>query len=148
MMRAAAILTALLAATQASAQIYTIQAQSAAYQPIVGGTSLVGGTPPAKFSTFADEEEIQVPLGFSFPYFGHMFTSVWVDSNGFLSFDPMGCMGSQDGTECYSGQGIPQVSRGIDYPHNIIAPWWDDFEFVPGQTDVVYTATAGQFDLE
>lgn len=56
-----------------------------------------------------------VNLGFNFPFYGSIKTSVLVGSNGYLTFGP-------DGT-FFSNQPIPSTSE----PNDLIAPLWDDW---------------------
>lgn len=59
-------------------------------------------------------EEIAFP--FDFPFYGQTYSSVWVDSNGYLSFaDPGG-----------SRPAAPTDFPSADGPHLVVAPYWDD----------------------
>ncbi len=64
-----------------------------------------------------DELSAEVPLGFSFPFYGRRHTSVRVSTNGYLTFgnDPVP----------YSNAGLPST-RGVQ---TMIAPCWDDLNF-------------------
>src|SRR5262249_9485741 len=61
-----------------------------------------------------------VPLGFSFPFYGHRFTQVKVCTNGYLQF------GNED--PLFVNGGLP----GTSGPRNMIAPFWDDLHFGSG----------------
>jgi uncharacterized repeat protein (TIGR01451 family) len=64
-----------------------------------------------------DDAEVSIPLGMDFPFYGTIFTSVFVVSNGHLSFD-----GGTSGTftnEC------PIAGTALG---NMIAPYWDDLD--------------------
>ncbi len=138
-----------LSAALASAQVYTVNSQTQAYVPMTGGTNVPllardsFGTYPA-----ADEGYASIPLGFTFPYYGQNFTSVHVDSNGFLMF------GSSTpcsiGVICTSGDGIPNPLRdnGNGVPvHNIIAGWWQDMDGSASGT-LKSKQSAGQIEIE
>ncbi|HEV2105685.1 MAG TPA: fibronectin type III domain-containing protein, partial [Candidatus Eisenbacteria bacterium] len=61
-----------------------------------------------------------LPLGFSFPFYGHRFTSVRVCTNGFLSFD--------NTQPVFLNSGLP----GTGAPRDLVAPFWDDLDFGAG----------------
>jgi hypothetical protein len=85
--------------------------------------------------SLGDDDTVEVPLGFSFPFQGDVYDSVWVNSNGNLTF----------------GSGDTDFSESVfellnDQPR--IAPLWDDLspnqggqisvEFDAGSTTVVF----------
>jgi N-acetylneuraminic acid mutarotase len=72
------------------------------------------------------------PIGFSFTFYGSIYTDFYISSNGFIGFGPAGSSG------CCSGQPIPS-SDGIN---NIIAAAWTDL-YSPGGGGVFYE-TRGQ----
>ncbi len=75
------------AAGSATAQTYTVMSQSQAYTPISGGTVVTLSKRDAAGTYTADDEGyFNLPLGFTFPYYGQNYTSVHVDANGFLLF--------------------------------------------------------------
>jgi hypothetical protein len=57
-----------------------------------------------------------LPLGFDFPFFGMLYSEVYVGANGLIFFDE----GSPNG--CCSGQELPQFTN----PSNLIAVYWED----------------------
>jgi len=63
-----------------------------------------------------DEVSLAIPLGFSFDYFGSLYTDIYVSSNGFLTV----LAGQSSG--CCSGQPIPTPGS----PDGVIAGWWED----------------------
>ena len=132
------------AASLASAQIYTVQSQALAYTPMTGGTPV----PLVARSSFTVDDEgfANVPLGFTFPYYGQNYTSVHIDTNGFLMF---GSATTCDvGYVCYVGGAIPSITRT---PHNVIAPWWRDLEGTPTGGvvgELNYKTSAGQMEIE
>jgi len=58
-----------------------------------------------------------VPLGFSFPFYGHRFTRLRVCTNGYLQFGNDGAM--------FVNRGLPSTNGA----RNLIAPFWDDLHF-------------------
>lgn len=76
-----------------------------------------------------DDDFADVPLGFTFNFFGVDYTSVKVGSNGYMTFGP-------DGTD-FSNDVIPDTFD----PNLLIAPLWDDFN--PSAGGQVYAATTG-----
>jgi subtilisin family serine protease len=67
-----------------------------------------------------DAATTRLPLGFSFPFYGHTYTQVRVCTNGYLEF-------SNDGP-LFSNQGLPTANA----PRNLVAPFWDDLHFGTG----------------
>src|SRR6476620_4379991 len=132
------IFAAMFLAQAALAQNYVIQSQSSPYQGIVGGTAITTWTPTDIFSA-TDEGTFALPLGFTFPYYGNTYTTVHINTNGFVSF------GSPCPIDCYDNfRTFPSTTSAF---HNVIAPWWDDFEVLsPGQ--VIYKTSAGQAEIE
>jgi hypothetical protein len=76
-----------------------------------------------------DDSNAIVPIGFSFDFYGSMFTDVAVCSNGFLQFNT----GSND----FTNDAIPNTNA----PNNIACPMWDDLN--PGAGGAVYTLSRG-----
>ncbi|MBS1149958.1 MAG: Endonuclease/exonuclease/phosphatase family protein, partial [Myxococcaceae bacterium] len=140
---------ALLFAGVASAQIYTVNSQSQTWSPLSGaGVQTVTLQARDSFGSFdpTDEGWFDVPLGFNFPYYGTTYTTVHVDSNGFLMLGTSTACNSPAGFACYSGGGIPSTSRT---PHNVIAPWWLDADVgtLPAGS-IKYKQSAGQVEIE
>lgn len=71
-----------------------------------------------------------VPIGFNFNFFGNVYSTIGISSNGYLSF------GSNIST--FSNFSIPSTSS----PNNMIAPLWDDL-YVFGAKGHIYTQTLG-----
>ena len=84
--------------------------------PIPGGSNLsvtiatgtaalplenIAGTPGARQLRLGDDNMANVPLDFSFPFYGQNFNNSWMSSNGFVSFT-----GSIPGAGCCSGQDL------------------------------------------
>jgi len=84
------------------------------------------GTRLAALDEANDRRAGPVPLGFEFGFYGNVFTEVYVDSNGLLSFTgPAGF--SPPGNVSLAGGGAPTA---------LVAPFWDDLvTFGPSQCD-------------
>jgi hypothetical protein len=67
--------------------------------------------------TLPDDGTIQVPIGFSFNFYGVPYTDFWVSSNGFMS-------DADYGSGCCSGQDLPDAFT----PNGVIAGWWEDLD--------------------
>jgi hypothetical protein len=83
------------------------------------------GTPIA----LTDDDSEPVSIGFDFSFYGNTFDSVFVASNGFLSF-------TDSGTYCCDG--LPLPGNGAA---NLIAGAWNDFD--PTEGGQVYVETTG-----
>lgn len=103
-----------------------LAAQDAAFQPIPPAIVDISqtGTP----LQLGDDAAARVDLDFSFDFFGRQYTSAWVSSNGFLSFDPHGhlcCNGapvSQAPTNAVYGLWMDLISWENPYVKAITAP--------------------------
>jgi hypothetical protein len=97
-------LLALLLATPSYGQTY----EPALVQPVILGTPTTM-TP----LNLGDDNTRKLDLGFEFPYWDQTFTSAWVSSNGFISFQSGDHM-------CCEGQPLSQAQR------NTIYGFWTD----------------------
>ncbi|MCX6875774.1 MAG: choice-of-anchor D domain-containing protein [Verrucomicrobia bacterium] len=70
-----------------------------------------------------------VPMGFSFSFYGTAYTTCDLCSNGFLAFN--------NTSNQWNNQSIPNPA----VPNAMIAGWWDDLD--PGQAGTVYYKTLG-----
>ncbi len=77
-----------------------------------------------------DEQEILVPIGFNFNFYGVAYPELYISDNGYVSFTEV------TGTS-FSNQDIPDP----DNPNNLIAPLWDDLD--PASGGAVYYETLG-----
>ncbi|HXI04056.1 MAG TPA: S8 family serine peptidase [Candidatus Saccharimonadales bacterium] len=68
-----------------------------------------------------DQSAGPIALGFDMPFYGQIFDSVHVNTNGWLSFTST----LSSGSSTYSNQPLP-TSAG---PENLVAPFWDDLHF-------------------
>ncbi|PKP45362.1 MAG: hypothetical protein CVT94_18270, partial [Bacteroidetes bacterium HGW-Bacteroidetes-11] len=81
----------------------------------------------------ADDNTVgPLSLGFNFPFYQNSYGSVYVSSNGFLSFD--------SGNTSLSNQNIPSATT----PNNVIAWCWDDLHGA-GPASAVYTQNMGNY---
>lgn len=103
-MRAALTSLGLLLATPAAAQTY---------EPELLPPQVVGSPATMTALNLGDDATAKVDLGFDFTYWGQTFTSAWVSSNGFVSFQSAANL-------CCNGQPIEQA------PRNTIYGFWTD----------------------
>jgi hypothetical protein len=81
----------------------------------------------------ADDDFLDLPIGFPFEYFGTTYHALRVSTNGYVTFLPGA------GT-AHSNDPIPSTSS----PDPVLAPWWDDLQVSAfGITDVVRYETDG-----
>ena len=80
------------------------------------------GTPITTL-TGDDQGSGPLTLGFDFPFYGNVFNSLRVNTNGWLSFTST----ITSGTNAYSNASLP--TGGTSYPENLLAPFWDDLDF-------------------
>ncbi len=66
--------------------------------------------------SLGDDDRTEIVLPFTFKFYGNDYTSIWLSSNGWISF------GTDPETNAYSNAPIPSA----DAPNAIIAPLWDD----------------------
>jgi hypothetical protein len=79
--------------------------------------------------TNSDDANQSIPIGFNFNFYGTAYTTLYVCTNGFISFGV--------GNSSYSNTNIPSAST----PNNIIAAFWDDLH--PGLGGDIYYETVG-----
>ena len=65
-----------------------------------------------------DEVSAPIPIGFHFPFYGNLFTTVRVCTNGWVSFN--------DSPAFYLNRPLPDP---VASARNLIAPFWDDLDF-------------------
>ncbi len=70
--------------------------------------------PPAGITSLGDDDYVEVPLPFSFAFYGVAYNSIFIGSNGFASFG--------SGYTTYSNGTIPSTST----PNNALYVFWDD----------------------
>jgi hypothetical protein len=79
-------------------------------------------------SQLGDDENVHVPLDFSFPYWGRNFTESWMHSNGVLSFQNPNITGNF----CCAGQDLKSATNS-QYNYAIF-PLWTDLNARPGSS--------------
>jgi uncharacterized repeat protein (TIGR01451 family) len=111
-------------------------------QPYV---QLTGGTPvtfTARGSSADDEGWAQINLPFQFPYFGQNYSTIFLDTNGFLSVG-QACSVGTFSSICYSNASFPNSAL----PNGVIAPFWDDMQ-TRSDTVVSYVTTLSEVTIE
>ncbi|WP_299440110.1 T9SS type A sorting domain-containing protein [uncultured Aquimarina sp.] len=73
-----------------------------------------------------DEVTSALPIGFTFAFYGNLYTEFYISSNGFLTFTA----NSSDG--CCNGQSLPDAT--VNEPSNLIAFDWNDINPEDGGT--------------
>lgn len=142
----AALITLLPAPALAQTGGFIATQYSAPYVALGSGTM-------ANFASL-DDDVIQVPLGFSFTYFGVSYTHVNISTNGALVF-ASACQTILDcpisfNNFCVSGRclidpGVSAPSAGMPAPadpNQVVAPWWDDLHLQGGAVTYATTGTA------
>jgi len=77
--------------------------------------------------TSDDQWSAPIAMGMSFPFYGSTFSSVRVNTNGFLSF-------TESTGDYFANQMLPNSGA----PANLIAPMWDDLNFQGAQHAYTY----------
>jgi subtilisin family serine protease len=84
------------------------------------------GTPINTGSSGDDISVFNIPIGFSFPYYGGLYETVTFNTNGWIS--PTSTVSG--GTASRFNQMLPTGSGGSTlYPTDILAAFWDDLDF-------------------
>jgi hypothetical protein len=87
----------------------------------------LNANPSATNVTMGDDSVVNVPLPFTFPFYGQNFTNSWMYSNGAVNFKS----GSAPGGFCCSGQPLTtSLNSGYNYS---ILPLWTDL--IAGSSD-------------
>jgi uncharacterized protein (TIGR03382 family) len=90
----------------------------------------------------ADDEGVNFPLGFSFPYMGQTYTHAMVSTNGII------VLGNASSTLCAtSGCFTNSTMPNTGTPNATIAGWWDDLDFNDGG-EVRVESSGSQFVAE
>ncbi len=109
---------------------YTWKDSNEAGGPTYSWIDITGSGTPLNLSD--DGASSAIPLPFSFSFYGEEKTSVYVGSNGYLSFDP--------NPTVFSNRPIPSSGS----PDDFVAPFWDDLNPSAGG-QVYYLAEANRF---
>lgn len=106
----------------------------------------IANTTGAQHLYMGDDSGQNVPLDFSFPYWGQNFTNSWMYSNGIVSF----ANGNIPGAGCCGGLDLSTL-RDSQYNY-MIAPLWTDLIDTTGQSTWVLknskSATYGWYDTK
>jgi hypothetical protein len=86
------------------------------------------GTVASTASGCDDCVQSGVPIGFDFDFYGNVYDTISISSNGFVGF------GGQGSSGCCSGRPIPSGGN----PNNIIAVWWEDLDPAGGSYQIFY----------
>jgi hypothetical protein len=100
-----------------SPTVYAVNPTPFGWVDTSGGTSLM----PA---LFCDDCTVNIPIGFSFDFYGAFYTDLFVSSNGIISF---GLADASFSNACLPSGWMPPM----------IAPWWDDL-YPPNGGDIRY----------
>lgn len=71
-------------------------------------------TDPTYLTLIGADEEEKIPIGFPFQFFNHVYDSLWVDINGFLSFDGY-YIYSDEPPACYCGDSLIDLTYFDNY---------------------------------
>jgi len=85
--------------------------------------------------TLSDDDMVEAPITFDFPFFGLIYSELWISSNGFVSFSNLG-----DDDGCCQGEPMPTMDNIMGAG---IAPNWADY--YSEEEGIVYTAGDGSF---
>lgn len=97
------------------------------YEPVLVPPQVEGSPATATPLPLGDDNTARVDLGFEFTYWGQTFTSAWVSSNGFISFQSSNHL-------CCNGLPLEQA------PRNTIYGFWTD---LVSSTNPYYTRGEG-----
>jgi len=103
----------------------------------------IAGVAGATHYNLGDDSGVNVPLGFSFPYWGQTFNNSWMYSNGIVSF----ANGNLPGAGCCGGQNLATLASQRNTTYNyMIAPLWTDLIDTTGQaTWVLKNSTSATY---
>lgn len=124
-------------AARAQVPVFTTSTQT--YAPLTGGVNVS--------LTDTDEGFAVLPLPFAFPWFGQLYSSVFVHTDGVLVLGgaPASCGTATSGyCALYSA---PTKVPSSTAPNNIIAPFFADLELAPGGA-IRYTSSPSEFTIE
>ncbi|MCB2198983.1 T9SS type A sorting domain-containing protein [bacterium] len=81
-------------------------------------TTVIGGDPDDGYFPAVD-------IPFAFPFYATDYSQVWINSNGFVTFQGV----ELDPDSTWRNESMPRltVPRG-NAPQTVIAPWWDDLD--------------------
>jgi len=136
-----------------AASLLAASAAAQTYEPGVIPPQIVASPATATPLYLGDDSTARIDLGFEFTYWGQVFTSAWVSSNGFVSFESGNHL-------CCNGRPLEQAPRNTIYgmwtdlisganpyyvrkPGSILFGWYATQEY---GTNNQYTFEIGLFD--
>lgn len=136
-----------------AASLLAAPAAAQTYEPGLIPPQIVASPSTATPLHLGDDSTARIDLGFEFTYWGQIFTSAWVSSNGFVSFDTSAhlcCNGApleQAPRNTIYGMWTDLISGGNPYYRrgqgSILFGWYATNEFGTGNQ---YTFEIGLFD--
>lgn len=91
-----------------AASLLAASAAAQTYEPGLIPPQIVGSPATTTPLALGDDRTARIDLGFEFTYWGQVFTSAWVSSNGFISFDTSAHL-------CCNGAPLEQAPRNTIY---------------------------------
>ncbi|MCB2210930.1 T9SS type A sorting domain-containing protein [bacterium] len=89
----------------------------------------------SEFSDYDDGYSNAKSLGFSFEFYGVQYNNIYINTNGFVTFQ-----GGQTGSGTYSNEALPSTDAPRDgSPCTMLAGFWDDLNPEDGGTIYFYT---------
>lgn len=101
----------------------------AEYGTLLDTLDVVNGDP--------DDDYFQpLDLPFTFPFYDGNYTQVWINTNGFISFNP----GTLVADSTWRNTAMPNAGAPPgNAPTSIVAPWWDDLDLQRGGQVYAYS---------
>lgn len=116
----AAALVVTLSASPAFAQYLATTTMGVPYPSLTSGIPIALQSPAMTFPN--DRGRADVQLGFSFPYYNRVYTTVTVTANGMLFLEP------SSGGNVTADYGFNTTIPNVAEANAIIAPLWDDLD--------------------
>jgi hypothetical protein len=98
----------------------------------------ISGSGSASILAGADDDQVQLSLGFTFNFYGQSYTSVCVNSNGFLT---LGNCNAALAAANFANQDLASVAPQGNLP--MIAAYWTDLTFAAPGAGAVFYQTSG-----
>jgi hypothetical protein len=120
------------AAAETSKTIEPFKPEPCAPNPVITPSQTYAFDPAAPFDNPAsggasgpsgDDASMNVPIGFAFTFYGSSYTSLWMSTNGFVTF-------AATDADAWINACIPASGT----PNGLIASYWDDLLVDPGET--------------
>ncbi|MBK9461524.1 MAG: hypothetical protein IPN94_19415 [Sphingobacteriales bacterium] len=104
--------------------------QQPVYEAIQTSCGMVNVSSPTAVTLTDDDSELDLPIGFTFNFFGTTYTTFNLHSNGIISFDAPG----SDVNGNYLGYSAVTIPNGTTLPNNYIAGLYTDLNPTCGGT--------------